>query len=171
MCPRHFLFLLEHCQHKLEYTIKKTPQKMQGHQSSGARAPELLCPLCSWLLIVNVCNIINVNLTNMRTSNIWTRAIILHTVAVLLGNAQDNSYRSPNFFTYFFPYFFAKNVVLLKKICKYVLQFLRSAKITIYFSANFERIYMQKKVQKNKVIFMFAKISANSFVDFRANIC
>ena len=33
MCSRHFLFLLEHCQHKWEYTIKKTPKKMGGHQS------------------------------------------------------------------------------------------------------------------------------------------
>ena len=38
MCSRHFLFLLEHCQHKWEYTIKTS-------QSSGARAPELWCPL------------------------------------------------------------------------------------------------------------------------------
>ena len=41
MCSRHFLFLLEHCQHKWEYTIKKTPKKMGGHQSSGARAVDV----------------------------------------------------------------------------------------------------------------------------------
>ena len=43
MCSRHFLFLLEHCQHKWEYTIKKTPEKNGG-------APEFWCPLCSWLI-------------------------------------------------------------------------------------------------------------------------
>ena len=29
---------------------RKLWKKMWGHQSSGARAPELWCPLCSWLL-------------------------------------------------------------------------------------------------------------------------
>ena len=28
---------------------RKPPKKMWGHQSSGARAPKLWCPLCSWL--------------------------------------------------------------------------------------------------------------------------
>ena len=37
MCSRHFLFLLEHCQHKWEYTIKKTPKKNGG-------APKFWCP-------------------------------------------------------------------------------------------------------------------------------
>ena len=36
ICSWHFLVLLEHCQHKFENTIKKTPKKMWGHQSSGA---------------------------------------------------------------------------------------------------------------------------------------
>ena len=49
MCSWHFLVLLKHCQHKCENTIKKTRKKMWGHQSSGARAPELWCPLCNWL--------------------------------------------------------------------------------------------------------------------------
>ena len=35
-----------------ESTPSRTPRKkMGGHQSSGARAPELCCPLCSWLII------------------------------------------------------------------------------------------------------------------------
>ena len=50
ICSWHFLVLLEQCQHKFENTIKKTTKKMWGHQSSGARAPELWCPLCNWLM-------------------------------------------------------------------------------------------------------------------------
>ena len=46
MCSGHFLVLSEHCQHKCENTIKKTPQKMWGHQSSGA--PYL--PYWSWVM-------------------------------------------------------------------------------------------------------------------------
>jgi hypothetical protein len=37
MCSAHFLFLLEHCQHKWEYTIKKTTKKYVG-------ALEFWCP-------------------------------------------------------------------------------------------------------------------------------
>ena len=37
MCSGHFLVLSEHCQHKCEYTIKKTPKKNVG-------APEFWCP-------------------------------------------------------------------------------------------------------------------------------
>ena len=39
-----FLVLSEYCQHMWRYTTKKTPKKLWGHQSSGARAPELWCP-------------------------------------------------------------------------------------------------------------------------------
>ena len=37
MCSGHFLVLSEHCQHKCEYTIKKTLKKNVG-------APEFWCP-------------------------------------------------------------------------------------------------------------------------------
>ena len=37
ICSWHFLVLLEHCQHKFENTIKKTPKKNVG-------APEFWCP-------------------------------------------------------------------------------------------------------------------------------
>ena len=37
MCSWHFLVLSEHCQHKCENTIKKTPKKNVG-------APEFWCP-------------------------------------------------------------------------------------------------------------------------------
>ena len=37
MCSGHFLVLSEHCQHKCENTIKKTPKKNVG-------APEFWCP-------------------------------------------------------------------------------------------------------------------------------
>ena len=51
MCSWHFLVLSEYCQQKWGYTTKKTLKKLWGHQSSGARAPELCCPLCFWLLV------------------------------------------------------------------------------------------------------------------------
>ena len=44
MCSWRFLVISEYCQQHWGYTTKKTPNKLWGHQSSGARAPELWCP-------------------------------------------------------------------------------------------------------------------------------
>ena len=44
MCSWRFLVLSEYCQHNWGYTTKKTLKELWGHQSPGARAPELWCP-------------------------------------------------------------------------------------------------------------------------------
>ena len=51
MCSTQNLVLSEHGQHEWACSEEKTRKKMWGQQSSGARAPELWCPLSSWLII------------------------------------------------------------------------------------------------------------------------